>query len=157
MTKLYLFWAPLGIYYDFEPLKQGFQDFRNALYLLVLTDFNILGVFPIHFVSRNLIFNIEYQSSIISGNFQKLSVSLDIVWKGQFWHIGHHMNLILSLSLNFLQKLKKMSCVLYLKFIRILILKKSLPYTESRQPLWTRLRWGNGYLNCLFSLLEPPY
>ena len=45
---------------------------------LVLTDFNMYGINPTQFMSRNLIFNTEFQNFIIPGNFQKFSGTLDI-------------------------------------------------------------------------------
>ena len=56
-------------------------------------------------MSRNLIFNTEFQHFIIPGNFQEFSGTLDIAWKWpffcQFWHIGHQFHLIFVTELEF--------------------------------------------------------
>ena len=53
----------------------------NTWNWVVLTDFNMQGINPTQFMSRNLIFNTEFQNFITAGNFQKFSGTLDITWK----------------------------------------------------------------------------
>ena len=62
----------------------GFQASRNPKEpwnWLILTNFNVWGIFPTQLLSRNLIFNAKFKYSISPGNFQKFSGTLDIAWK----------------------------------------------------------------------------
>ena len=62
----------------------GFQASRNPEMpwnWLILTNFNVWGIFPTQLLSRNLIFNAKFKYSISPGNFQKFSGTLDIAWK----------------------------------------------------------------------------
>ena len=60
---------------------------------------------PTQFVSRNLIFNAEFQNFIIPGNFQKFSGTLDIAWKWpifcQFQRIGYFSHSVFGLEHDF--------------------------------------------------------
>ena len=73
-----LFFAHFGIRHGFGPWNPGFKDSRSVWNWLVLTDYNMSGLNPSQFMSRNLIFNTESQNFIIPGNFQKCSGTLNI-------------------------------------------------------------------------------
>ena len=56
-------------------------------------------------MSRNIIFNTEFQNFIIPGNFQKFSGTLDIAWKWpifcQFQRIGYFSHSVFGLEHDF--------------------------------------------------------
>ena len=72
---------------------------------LVLPDFNMWGMNPTQFMSKNLNFNLEFQNFIIPGIFQELSGTLELLWKWtnfwQVWRIGYFFHSVFGLELDF--------------------------------------------------------
>ena len=72
---------------------------------------------PTQFMSRNLIFNTEFQNFIIPGNFQKFSGTLDMAWKwpifSNFDVLGINSTWFLSLIWIWPQKLKNVTFVMF--------------------------------------------
>ena len=66
---------------------------------------------PTQFMSRNLIFNTEFQNFIIPGNFQKFSGTLGIAWKCpifcQFKRIGYFSHSVFGLEHDFQCRIQK--------------------------------------------------
>ena len=74
--------------------------------------FNVLGVFPTQFLSRDSISDTELQISIISGIFPKILRNQEFHWNqpilAQILHMGYHFNLVLLTELDFDPKNKKL-------------------------------------------------
>ena len=78
---------------------------------LILTNFNVLGIFPTQFLSLNLILSAEFQNSncpeIFPEIFRKSGSSQEIAVWGQFQHIGYHFHSILVTEIDFEVRISK--------------------------------------------------
>ena len=80
---------------------------------LVLTNFNILGIFPTQFLSLNLILFLEIQNSsfpeIWNLEIWKSGSCLEFAVLGQFQHIGYHFHSVLVTEIDFEFRISKFS------------------------------------------------
>ena len=78
---------------------------------LILTNFNVLGIFPTQFLSQNLILSSEFQNSsfpeIFPEIFWKSGKSLELAFQGQFQHIGYHSHSVLVTEIDFELRISK--------------------------------------------------
>ena len=80
---------------------------------LILTNFNVLGIFPSQFLSLNLILCSEIQNSsfpeILPEFFWKSGKSLEVAVLGQFQHIRYHFHSVLVTEIDFEFRISKFS------------------------------------------------
>ena len=91
-----------GVSLDFWSLESGHPEILQSINLACL---NILCIFSTQFLSRTLIFNAEFQNSIIPGIFQELCRTLEFPWKfpifWQFQGIGYFSHSVFVKELDF--------------------------------------------------------
>ena len=105
------FWTRNLKIQSFLEVSWNFWGFGKLPEMIEFLNFNVLSIFPTHFLSRNSVLNSEFKNSIISGSFPKFLGFREIFGKwlffGQFQHMGYHFHSILVNKLDFQLRFKR--------------------------------------------------